>query len=97
MDNLFYNLPEDIQLKIIMKNPHPAAELMKILYEFIEHDEWIDYTDLNTNQRRVYDNMDEWNTIIMYDYVHTNNKCIFFQGGNIYTICEGERIIIKEL
>ena len=96
MSNLFYDLPEDIQLKIIMMNPHPAAELMKGLYEFIEDIELIDFVDLNTNQRRVSDNMDGWSTIIMYDYVHTNNKCILFQGGNLYTICEGERIIIKE-
>ena len=94
-----YDLPEFIQLKIIMMTPHPAADIMKELLERLDEindDEFVEYTDLKTNQRRVYENM-EWNTIVMYDYVYTNNQCIFFQGGNVYKIDEGERIIIKEL
>ena len=56
MDNLFYNLPEDIQLKIIMMNPHPVAEIMKQFYNDIEdigyNNFLMEVHDLN-NPRRV--------------------------------------------
>ena len=100
MDNLFNNLPEDIQNQIYKYSPsHPVAEIMKELLEElddIKNDEWSTVKDLKTNQRRVYDNMHDDNTIELHDIVYTNHYIFHKLWYGYYTIHEGNRIWIEE-
>ena len=93
MNNLFYDLPNDIQLKIIMMNPHPAAELMKPFFKCIGG---IEYYDRTTNQHRVYSNMHDDNTIELHDFVYTNHYIFHKPWHGYYTIREGNRVYIEE-
>ena len=77
MNNLFYDLPDDIQLKIIMMNPHPAAEIMKRFYNDIV------WYDCNTIQRQVYDNMHDHYTIELHD-IPFNNRYSCYQCLDFY-------------
>ena len=54
MNNMFYNLPEDLQQKIIRMNPHPIAELFN---------EAINYEADSYNHRGDYSN-DIWRNVL---------------------------------
>ena len=66
-------------------NPHPAADIMERLFQFFDDVviEWITYRNLNTNQRRVYYNWYDCNTIELRDIVF-NNRYIFLNGCDYY-------------
>ena len=103
MDNLFYNLPEDIQLNIINMNPHPVAEIMKTFYKDVEDDlddcrlAFFIGKDCGTKQlyRRVFDNICGNHTVEIYKIVK-NKYYIFFDTGDLYTIREGKKIWYDE-
>ena len=90
MDSLFYNLPEDFQLKFIMMNPHPVAEIMKTFYNDIV------WNDCNTNQDRVYDNMHDARTIELHNIVYTNHYIFHKPWHGYYTIHEGDQVYIEK-
>jgi hypothetical protein len=81
--------------------PHPAAEIMKELLQHLDDiinddDIFIEYTDLKTNQQRVYSNMHDDNTIELHDIVCTNHYIFHKLWYGYYTIHEGNRIWIEE-
>ena len=94
MSNLFYDLPEDIQLKIIMMNPHPVAEIMETIYDDV------DYYDDNPINRRLLENIGGDLTIEIFKIrkKHKYNKHYLFldKHGDTYAIvktlqyCEDE-------
>ena len=96
-------MPEDIQLKIIMMNPHPVAEIMKTFFEDVEDDlndcrlAFFIGKDCGTKQlyRRVFDNICGNHTVEIHKIVK-NKYYIFFDTGDLYTIREGKKIWYDE-
>ena len=51
MSNLFFDLPEELQIKIMKMNPHPAVEAFKDKLKYEEH-----YIYRNKLWKRIMDN-----------------------------------------
>ena len=54
MNNLFYDLPEDLQLKIIKFNPHPVVKLFDDFYSKFNNEVNKRITTITRKQRKLW-------------------------------------------
>ena len=103
MTNLFYDLPQDIQDKIMRMNPHPLVDMLNKFQKDVEYDlddccfAFFIGEDCGVKQlyRRVFDNICGNHAVEIYKIVK-NKYYIFFDTGDLYTIREGKKIWYNE-
>ena len=81
MNNLFFNLPEDLQFKIITSNPHPIRKIFKDAYNKFQTKS---YTEIKEDKlwHRVYRNDFDKNSITVASMYEKYSMILEYNPGD---------------